>query len=160
MDTLRNENGDTPQDAGATGNGVGRGLESVSVIKDRDGRGGSRPGSGRKPKAGTVASVPLGPPPEQFKPEDVLPAIEVPFKLASVALRSDAVDLEEDEKVRLGRTGATAANYWLAVSPKAFTGIIFLTSLTQVVLAKLILFKAEQKDKADALARAESTKSS
>jgi hypothetical protein len=145
-------NGKAP-DPGAAPSGAGRGLAEIQPVPVGQRRPGVRfgppVGTGGRPPKNRPLEVAPGPPPEQFKPEDVLPVVELPFKLAGVVLRSDTVDLQEDEKARLGRTGANAANYWVQVSPKSFTGIIFLTTLTQVLLAKVILFKAEQRDRAE-----------
>ena len=130
------------------GHGAFKGLET---IQPKPGRGGARPGAGRKPGSGTrvMASAPAVPK-EPFKPEDVRPLIEVPFKLASVALHSDAVDLEEDEAARLSAVGARAATEWLEISPKGLSLAIFGTALSQVILAKVILYREEQRQKREA----------
>lgn len=127
---------------------VGAGKDINSVIP-KPARGGARPGAGRPPKSGAVAAVvkPEPRPRTEFLPDHVRPLVVLPFKLAAVALRSDAVDLEEDEAAILSVTGARAATEWLEVSPKGMSLAIFGTALAQVLLAKIILFKQEKKQK-------------
>lgn len=133
--------------AGPPNGGAGKDISSVIP---KPGRGGARPGAGRPPKSGTVATVAKPPEPKprtEFLPEHVRPLVVLPFKLAAVALRSDAVDLEEDEAAILSVTGARAATEWLEVSPKGMSLAIFGTAIAQVLLAKIILYRQEKKQK-------------